>query len=144
MTHDIPKRGIKVWAKVNEKTSYTGMSIFDRIRGNSGTLGPTTRIWIERISIVTAWFGTEIYFWSQALEKRTDAFLSNQIFEDFGTADLRLEILLLYSRLDDIKGCCDCDGCDSSTDWLMNVRPYPVRSNVSHTAQKFWNQVALL
>lgn len=91
----LPKKGIKLWARVYEKTS----------------LGPTTRICHSAriIPILTHLRG-------KTLEESADTLLLDHLSDDGHAADLRVEVGVLDSGLDDVQGRGDGDGSDGTGD----------------------------
>jgi len=102
----LPKYGIKVWARVYEKTS----------------LGPTTKIFHELVFQTYRHSSTHLR--GQTLEESTHTFRLDHISDNGHTADLRVEVGILDTGLDDIQWRGDGDrgnGTGNGGDEVCNV-----------------------
>jgi len=83
----LPKKGIKDWARVYEKTS----------------LGPTTKICTSASTSTDHYEGIQTtYLWCETLEERSNALLLDHLLDDSHTSDLRVEVGILDTCLDNI------------------------------------------
>jgi hypothetical protein len=60
--------------------------------------------------------GRLAYLWCETLEERAHSLLLDHLLDDGNTSDLRVEVGVLDTCLDDIQGSSDSDGSDGTGD----------------------------